>query len=398
MADGTKSSKQVTHFLHKQEFKQVSISKNLWQDFVTYQYLQHKKQLNFVLLVSALFYLCYAFPMSVLVPDKQVLDLVFRVFMLVLLGISYYIFFVKQKNIEALDVCLAVFAVVGCLCWLYLIKSSKQFEMNHFLMAGAAFIPFCANIKTRFRYAFVGSIIIFSSVFFTLWITYTSTYLVMIDMFFVLLPITGFSLFICWDNLQRNKQQFLKLFLDNQEKNILKEYNQSLISQAFTDSLTKMGNRRRFEAEYLPMLTAVRKTDDFNIAILILDIDFFKNYNDNYGHLAGDDCLVELSQTLKDITFLFDAKIYRFGGEEFVVAQKYNNKYEIINLARALIASVSDMKIEHLYRNDGKEYVTISIGGCFFDTSKHTNFSDILAEADKKLYQAKAEGKDTFVL
>jgi diguanylate cyclase (GGDEF)-like protein len=163
--------------------------------------------------------------------------------------------------------------------------------------------------------------------------------------------------------------------------------NQSnMISNVNHDQLTKLGNRQALDAKFLDIFgISGRRKNEASYCLAILDIDHFKQVNDNYGHLHGDEVLLQLSrlmiETFRDIDFLF-----RFGGEEFVVI------LSDIQLAQA--KRVLDRFREKVsqYQFPLVEKVTISIG--LTQVTLDSNAMEILEQADKALYFAKDKGRN----
>lgn len=164
---------------------------------------------------------------------------------------------------------------------------------------------------------------------------------------------------------------------------------------SFKDGLTGVANRRRFdvimEAEWA---NACRNKQP--LSLLLLDIDFFKQYNDRYGHLDGDQCLKRVARL---ITLAADRPrdfVARFGGEEFVAVLPDTNEseaYKIASRCRDLIAS------EHI-QHEGSEigkYVTVSIGLGTLTPECADEASAFIKLADSRLYQAKRRGRNTIV-
>jgi len=148
------------------------------------------------------------------------------------------------------------------------------------------------------------------------------------------------------------------------------------------DTLTGLWNRRRLSlfAEKL-MAQAERSQKEF--AIILLDIDFFKKFNDTYGHLQGDQLLVDLAQCLQKIARQQDL-VVRFGGEEFLVVLPDTNLLQAQQVAERIVATVS------------KEVsVTVSAGIAFY--IPEISFERIVKYADDALYVAKDQGRDQFV-
>lgn len=154
------------------------------------------------------------------------------------------------------------------------------------------------------------------------------------------------------------------------------------------DSLTEIYNRRYFMLRFIEEFNRAKKFN-LNLSFLMVDIDYFKKINDNYGHLVGDVVLKETAQLLKQNMREIDF-VARFGGEEFSIILCETNKERAQMVAERICAAVSQEKI-HAF--DEVLSVTVSIGAASFP--ENTIYSDFLIEAaDKALYQAKVSGRN----
>lgn len=160
------------------------------------------------------------------------------------------------------------------------------------------------------------------------------------------------------------------------------------------DELTKLYNRRKFfnlfEQECKRSLR-----NQTNIAILMIDVDYFKQYNDIYGHIKGDKCLLEvakiLSQTLKrDVDV-----IARYGGEEFIVLLSDINDVELTGLAEKLVMNIENAQIKHA-GSKVSEYLTISIGGAVGKLLALDH--SLISMADKMLFKVKEQNRNDFAI
>ena len=164
--------------------------------------------------------------------------------------------------------------------------------------------------------------------------------------------------------------------------------------QATTDGLTGVQNRRFFD-EYLTRQINLCARSRKPISLLLLDIDFFKAYNDNFGHQLGDECLKNLAQTLIQTVVRESDCVARYGGEEFAVVLPMTSNEEAKIAAERIRKAVVDLDIPNPTRHSEK--LTISIGGA---TSEETYLTpkEMIKRADKKLYEAKKKGRDQAVL
>ena len=157
---------------------------------------------------------------------------------------------------------------------------------------------------------------------------------------------------------------------------------------ATTDSLTGAANRRTLD-DALIMAISQRKKAGTEYGLMLLDLDFFKQINDNYGHKAGDSVLTELVPVLKKMVRLNDA-VYRFGGEEFVVLLADIKQADLHKLADKIRVGVN----QHLSLPDGKK-LTTSIGIALLQDDE--SWESWLHRADLALYQAKHQGRNKVV-
>jgi diguanylate cyclase (GGDEF)-like protein/PAS domain S-box-containing protein len=164
--------------------------------------------------------------------------------------------------------------------------------------------------------------------------------------------------------------------------------------RSLTDGLTQVANRRCFDDRLqTEWQRSVREKQ--SISLILIDIDYFKLYNDSYGHQAGDACLIQVAQTaasqLKRPADLFA----RYGGEEFVVILPNTNMEGAITVVEWIQHAIHDLKIPH-EASKVSSNVTISLGIASIIPTQEQSPEDLIAIADKNLYQAKQQGRDRF--
>lgn len=171
--------------------------------------------------------------------------------------------------------------------------------------------------------------------------------------------------------------------------------NEKLEALSVTDELTKLNNRRSF-LEYINMVWKQCNRLHLQINILMIDIDYFKKYNDSLGHLEGDKALIAIAQCMKNQVKRETDFIARFGGEEFVCLLPFIEKKDALFFAEALVQSVENMNIPHPMSEHSK-YVTISAGIANITPDDNNTYTQLLDEADKALYIAKQTGRNKVV-
>ena len=159
----------------------------------------------------------------------------------------------------------------------------------------------------------------------------------------------------------------------------------------FLDGLTGVFNRRYFDQQLgMEMARSVRNSTP--LSLIMLDVDFFKRYNDHYGHQAGDDCLRQIALTLKESLRRPADLVARYGGEEFACILPETSFEDALALARDLEQRVRAKNIPH-ERSDIAQVVTVSLGVSGRDAAGAGDAGVLLAEADVQLYKAKHAGR-----
>ena len=195
----------------------------------------------------------------------------------------------------------------------------------------------------------------------------------------------------------KNQKKLLEQEINERKKAqiALELANQELQRLAILDDLTKIANRRRFE-EYIEQEWYILKREQLPLSLIMIDVDYFKLYNDNYGHIKGDDCLKMIAQAIAYTLNRPGDLSARYGGEEFAVILP-NTKIEgAVKVAEKILLEVHKLKIEHL-KSDVSKYVTISMGVASIVPIKELSPKFLINAADKALYEAKKQGRDRIV-
>ena len=206
--------------------------------------------------------------------------------------------------------------------------------------------------------------------------------------------------------LQSKAKVFLELY--NQKKMIeeqarllemkvkelseLQEANFKLESLSTLDGLTGIPNRRSFD-DYIEM--SIKSCTRLNkpISLIMADIDFFKGYNDNYGHLKGDDCLINVAKSISlSVKRPLDF-VTRYGGEEFAVILPETDEEGAKIIAEIIRKNVEELEIAHK-SSDVSAYVTLSLGITTKSSSIQYSKNELIEHADKALYNSKSNGRN----
>ncbi|MBW2038432.1 MAG: diguanylate cyclase [Deltaproteobacteria bacterium] len=175
----------------------------------------------------------------------------------------------------------------------------------------------------------------------------------------------------------------------------LAEANQKLERLSYLDGLTGVANRRYFE-NFLNKEWRSGARNNKPLSLIMIDIDFFKAYNDTYGHQCGDDCLKQVVKALSHTLKRPRDFLARYGGEEFVAILPETEIKGAAHVAEAMHSNVEALGIEHR-RSSVSKTVTVSLGVTSTIPDYNLVPNVLVAEADKALYQAKQEGRNRVV-
>ena len=170
----------------------------------------------------------------------------------------------------------------------------------------------------------------------------------------------------------------------------LEHYKEMLENQAITDAMTSLYNRRYFNKIILREISRAKR-DEKKLVFMMLDVDFFKQYNDFYGHLDGDEALIKVAKTMQQCFNRGSDFCFRLGGEEFGVIFAYESLDATLSQAQQLRKSIEELHIEHS-KNSVSSYLTVSIGVAVVDGS--ISAESLYSLADHELYKAKNSGRN----
>lgn len=181
----------------------------------------------------------------------------------------------------------------------------------------------------------------------------------------------------------------IKEQLNIKKKMILEK--ERLIEQINIDDLTQLYNKKYFFEVYLDIYEKM-KFLNIPIGILLIDIDDYKNYNDTYGHISGDECLKQVANIFNQYTRKNDI-VARYGGEEFIILVENQSSDQIYQIGEKLRFAIENLKIENFISKE-RSTLTISVGICTLTPSDTIEPMKVINQADHALYQSKRNGKN----
>jgi diguanylate cyclase (GGDEF)-like protein len=173
---------------------------------------------------------------------------------------------------------------------------------------------------------------------------------------------------------------------------LLKQRTEELERLSCTDSLTCLANRRSFfDALEIEWRRSARSANP--LSLIMMDLDFFKAYNDHYGHVAGDECLGRVGQTLCNAMKRAGDIAARYGGEEFVVLLPETDLEGAVKVAERLRNEIVDLDIKHA-RSEVADRLTLSVGVATVVPTTDESYRTLVHAADMALYEAKENGRN----
>ncbi len=200
-------------------------------------------------------------------------------------------------------------------------------------------------------------------------------------------------LFVTYNVFRSIQKEHTKLEAATKKLHML---NRKLENASYTDSLTGLHNRRYFNFIYERELKRARREKQY-VTFMMIDIDFFKQYNDTYGHIAGDHALQIVAKVIRSCFKRPSDFTFRLGGEEFGVLLIGTDEIGSARLAKELCKKVKEQGIEHRV-SKAADVVTVSVGVVSCIADEMLSSDDLLKRADEMLYKAKEGGRNRYMI
>ncbi|WP_353140719.1 GGDEF domain-containing protein [Acinetobacter pragensis] len=201
---------------------------------------------------------------------------------------------------------------------------------------------------------------------------------------------------LCYAIDRQHRENYLQNCIIELNKQEMDQQAEQLAVLSQIDSLTGLANRRHLSAVLEQQWqTAVRY--QLPLSILMVDLDYFKDYNDHLGHLAGDQCLQEIAIELKNTAARSSDLAARYGGEEFLLMFPVQDERQIEAIAAKLLERIAALAIPHP-ASPISPYVTVSIGAATISPHERDHLSDFIQRADQALYLAKSNGRNQYFI
>lgn len=358
-----------------------------------------------ILLVGVLIYLVYSWADVSIGGDNGFLIAAIRMAIaLVLLSTILWFMYKKTQNGKLIDRAIAVMIL---LAFNQVILSGILIEtpLNYVYMVGVIPVQVFAIIAQRLNYRMLVLSSSISTIVCLLVVVNDQRDLtpfgldefatilipVFITFWLILIGVGGYVNFVMESAFRRDYINNRILSLEAERLNYMMRLLKNLST---TDGLTGLINRREFE-ENLKESWQQAQIQNTPISLLMLDVDFFKQYNDYYGHQAGDRCLQSIAATLFNSCMSKQSVCARYGGEEFIVILPNTSKQQALEMAEDIRLAILEQAIVHA--GSPMQVCTLSIG---VSTGGHKDYNSaalLLKQADDKLYKAKQQGRNQVV-
>jgi len=191
------------------------------------------------------------------------------------------------------------------------------------------------------------------------------------------------------------KEQSKLLKLKVQELSKLRESNYRLENLSVCDALTGISNRRHFD-QYIEAGWKSNMRSGKPLSLVMADIDYFKSYNDNYGHIKGDECIVKVAKAMAQSVKRPMDLVSRYGGEEFAVVLTETDMNGATIVAEKIRKNINDLALTNEYSSIAP-YITLSLGVATIIPSQSYTTEELINRADKSLYKAKSSGRNSVI-
>ncbi|MEM9486365.1 MAG: diguanylate cyclase [Cyanobacteria bacterium P01_F01_bin.116] len=193
-----------------------------------------------------------------------------------------------------------------------------------------------------------------------------------------------------------NQQLHQKLQEQEVSRQYLKKENQKLYRLANIDELTQIMNRRFLDRQLDYEWQQLQQVGQ-PLSVILFDVDYFKRYNDYYGHLAGDRCLWKIARAVKESLQGESNFVARYGGEEFAVVLPNVDESGAVAIAQTIQQAIHTLAIPHA-QSDVSELVSVSLGLASIVPLPESSWKALVDRADQALYEAKRQGRDRYII
>lgn len=354
---------------------------------------QRLATLRLVTFLLALFYFSYIPVDMYLLPDIGLRSLLIRFFVVGPLAVLLLFYYQRPVPIRHKEFASIGVVSVATLVWCIVLLGTDNPRVLHYFYAGLVFqLVLTIVLAPPFEQSVYASIVVCLCLYTTIWFLPGADKEYVINHLVVGVPTVVLTLMANY----RFSTESLRLYLQNLNTDTLRaelaERNENLDKISHIDPLTGLANRRGL-SRHAAALALRRRARDQRVALVLIDVDHFKAFNDTYGHDAGDHCLKQVAQAIQSACGPQDTAC-RYGGEEFLVLHTCNGLDALSSaaLGERIRATVAALDLAH--RESEHACVTVSVGICVGILEQGDALTPLILEADRALYAAKRAGRN----
>lgn len=332
-----------------------------------------------------------------------------RIIFCTLSGIVVYLtFFNPVSYLARRSISVAAFLQIMACAFICMDALMIGYAYCYAYLAGLApaLVGVIASLRSNFKEALVSIVFVWGTLLVTLLILFYKfppgtvayskvTYEYYVPGFLSFLFFMGFlGLFVPYLVERTLRVDWLKTQIISYESEELKLLNHQFKNLSNIDDLTSIANRRKFIKRLDEEYQYAGKSGE-SISLIMIDVDYFKNYNDTYGHGAGDECLRRVAQAMIKQCNRASDLAARYGGEEFMLLMPNTSKQDALHICDKLNLSINQLGIEH--KSSPLKNLTISIGLVSFRYNPEVGVNYMIKRVDEALYEAKEKGRNCTV-
>jgi diguanylate cyclase (GGDEF)-like protein len=360
--------------------------------FLTYYLQRSMTQMRTALVLGFIMYGLFGILDAWIIPDAREVAWVLRYAIVcpMIAALFLYSFFVRSDTRMQIGWTIVILAAGMGIVVMLAAAGSDTADRYY---SGVILVIFYAYVFARLRtgYATLSAFCLtLSYLAISAWVKEASLPILINDIFF-LVTTNVVGLPVCFLQEKFSRTDFLQKELLGIEKTQLELANRRLKELSMVDGLTGLGNRRQFEAYYKREWKRALR-EQYPLACLMIDVDHFKDYNDHYGHQAGDECLKRIAGVLETLTRRPGDLAARYGGEEFVVILVGTGTEDAARMAEHIRQAVQKLGIAH--ETTTPRVVTVSIGLTSMVPAVSADKDQLIGDADDALYEAKRAGRN----
>ncbi|MFN3720605.1 MAG: putative bifunctional diguanylate cyclase/phosphodiesterase [Rhizobium rhizophilum] len=345
--------------------------------------------------VAVFVYLLFAISDLILIPDVAQ-TAIFARFVVGAASLAILeVLFLAKAGARTVEATSAAAIVAGYLFWLLPAMETEAVTSIRLYMIFGTIFMMGANLFFIFPFilSVITSVVVLAILLISMVAMFSNEpiYMMTFGLFYVSCFI--FTSYVNWKLNEERYNVFLNALEAAHQHREAEKRGIALERLSNTDYLTGMENRRAVDKRLRDYWNDWQ-TEGKAFAAILVDVDFFKKYNDFYGHQAGDRCLILVANILSETLKPLNASVGRYGGEEFIVLSRVTGRDQVMALGEIIRSAVEGLHLVHDQRRDGQAFVTVSVGASYTRPQSGPKLERIINEADRALYSAKANGRN----